>query len=281
MSTLVSIVMPAFAAERTIAAAVASVTAQSHREWELLLVADDGRDYGGLLEEAGIADARIRLLASRHPGSGPAAARNLGQRHATGTLVTRLDADDLYEPERLERLVPLALAHGVAGDNAVAFDERRGGALGTVLPPSEAIVPLQPYDVMLSPVPWCLVFRRELLPQWDETLRFAEDVLFNAGAFEHLERLPTLAKPLWRYRVMASSLSHRKGAVALAEATYRHLIAECDGGKQRFGKPALAAVWRRALEAKRALNSAYRAAHAAGTAASFQEFVLKRARAAG
>ena len=275
MSALVSIIMPASNAAATIAAAAASVVAQSHREWELLIVSDDGCDYARVLEEAGVSDARIRFLADEGPARGPAAARNLGQRHAAGELITRLDADDLYEPDRLRLMVPLALRHGVAGDNAAAHDESRG-VLGTVLPVSAGIVPLAPFELVLSPIPWCLLFRRDLLPEWDEDLRFAEDVVFNARAFEHVDRVPVLGRALWRYRVLASSLSHAKGAADLADATYAELIAECERGRPRLRKPELAPVWRRALEAKRALNSAFMAAYAQGEATSFQEFALKR-----
>ena len=277
MSGRVSIVMPAFDAAAAIAAAAASVMAQSHSDWELLVVADDGRDYRQVLTQAGIADKRIRFLRSAAPASGPAAARNLGQRHATGAFVTRLDADDRYEPERLQHLVPLALRHGVAGDNAVAYDASRGGALGTVLPPSTEIIPLGPFELMVSPVPWCLLFRRDFLPAWDEDLRFAEDVVFNARAFEHLERIPVLGQPLWRYRVVPGSISHAPDAGARAEAAYAGLIAECERGLSRFKTAELASVWRRALEAKLALNRGFMAAEGAGRAASFQEFVLKRA----
>ncbi len=276
MSALVSIIMPACNAAATIAAAAASVVAQSHPEWELLIVSDDGCDYARVLGEAGISDARIRFLADEGPARGPAAARNLGQRHAAGELITRLDADDLYEPDRLRLMVPLALRHGVAGDNAAAYDESRGGVLGTVLPLSEGIVPVAPFELVLSPIPWCLLFRRDLLPEWDEDLRFAEDVVFNARAFEHVDRVPVLGRALWRYRVMASSLSHAKGAAELADATYAELIAECERGRPRLRKPELAAIWRRALEAKRALNSAFMAAYAQGETTSFQEFALKR-----
>ena len=275
MSGRVSIVMPAFDSAATIAAAAASVMAQSRPDWELLVVADDGRDYRQVLADAGIADERIRFLGTAAPASGPAAARSLGQRHATGAFVTRLDADDCYEPERLQELVPLALRHGVAGDNVVAYDESRGGVLGTVLPPSTEIIPLGPFEVMLSPVPWCLLFRRDFLPSWDEDLRFAEDVVFNARAFERIERLPVLGRPLWRYRVMPGSISHAPDAGSLAEATYARLIAECEGCLPRFKKAELAAVWRRALEAKLALNRSFMAAARAGRAASFQEFVLR------
>jgi len=224
MGALVSIVMPALDAERTIAEAVASVAAQSYPDWELLIVADDGRDYAAMIHDAGLSDSRIRFFESAGIARGPAAARSVGQRHATGELVTRLDADDLYERDRLERLAPLALGHGVAGDNAVVFVDGDDKALGALLPPVDRTLAVGALETMTTPVSWCFMFRRDLLPEWDEDLRFAEDVVFNARAFEHLDTVPVLGRPLWRYRVASSSVSHARGANELADATYARLL---------------------------------------------------------
>ena len=242
MSALVSIVMPAWNAAATIAAAAASVVAQSHREWELLIVSDDGCDYARLIGEAGISDARIRFLADEGPARGPAAARNIGQRHAAGELITRLDADDLYEPDRLRLMVPLALRHGVAGDNAAAHDESRGGVLGTVLPVSEGIVPLVLFELVLSPIPWCLLFRRDSCRSGTRICASPRMSCSMRARSSMFDRVPVLGRALWRYRVMASSLSHAKGAAELADATYTRLIAECESGQPRLRKPELAAL---------------------------------------
>ncbi len=90
--------------ERFLAEAIASVLAQHHESWELLLV-DDGSTDGS----AGIARAfverhsdRVRYL--QHAGGanlGMSAARNLGLAHARGRYVGFLDADDTWLPEKL------------------------------------------------------------------------------------------------------------------------------------------------------------------------------------
>ena len=52
---------------------------------------------------------------------------NLGRRTARGRLVTRLDADDWYEPERLAILSPPALRRGVAGELLHGVEVTVGG----------------------------------------------------------------------------------------------------------------------------------------------------------
>jgi hypothetical protein len=71
----IGIVVPAYNAAPWIGGAVASVIAQTHRDW-MLVVVDDGSTDGtaGIVE--GFADARVRLV--RQANSGVSAARNCG-----------------------------------------------------------------------------------------------------------------------------------------------------------------------------------------------------------
>jgi teichuronic acid biosynthesis glycosyltransferase TuaG len=101
MQHLVSIIMPAYNAERYVADAVRSVLGQTCGDWELVVV-DDGSKDGTAEVVRGLAarDARIRLV--ERENGGQAAARNTGIRASHGTLVAFLDADDLWVGEKLE-----------------------------------------------------------------------------------------------------------------------------------------------------------------------------------
>jgi glycosyltransferase involved in cell wall biosynthesis len=104
MSARVSIVTPFLDAREFLADAVESVLAQSHEDWELLLV-DDGSADGSLDLARSLAsrDAeRIRILPADPARRGAAAARNRGIAAAGGVLVAFLDADDVYSPGKLE-----------------------------------------------------------------------------------------------------------------------------------------------------------------------------------
>lgn len=101
MQHLVSIIMPAYNAERYVADAIRSVLAQTYQDWELVVVDDGSKDgTAGIARDLAAQDARIRLV-SRENG-GQAAARNTGIRASRGTLVAFLDADDLWVEEKLE-----------------------------------------------------------------------------------------------------------------------------------------------------------------------------------
>jgi glycosyltransferase involved in cell wall biosynthesis len=98
-----SIVIPAFDAAGTIAAAVRSVLLQSVASFEILVV-DDGSTDGTaeIVERLKREDPRVHLF--RQSRGGPAAARNHALRHAHGELVTFLDSDDLLLPDYLARM---------------------------------------------------------------------------------------------------------------------------------------------------------------------------------
>lgn len=271
-----SILMPAFNADKAIADAVASVVAQTMKEWELLIIADDETNYLKVLKEHGICDKRIRFAKTHAAGSGASAALNLGRQFASGRVITRLDADDWYEPERLEILTPLAIRYGVAGDNAVAFDVAKKIQIGPWMQSSDAMFTLDPFSLMISPIPFALVFRHDMLPKWDEDLTFAEDVIFNARAFEHVREIPVVAKCLWHYRIHSSSLSHAVALSNRADETYAKLIEECESSRPRFCRLSLQKIFCEALFHKRALNRAFCVAHRSDHSLSFQEFVLNR-----
>jgi glycosyltransferase involved in cell wall biosynthesis len=86
--------------------AVASVLAQSYRDFELIVV-DDGSTE--ILDASALRDARIRYIRQEHAGR--VAARNRGLAEATGDYLAFLDADDVFAPQKLERQVALMDEH--------------------------------------------------------------------------------------------------------------------------------------------------------------------------
>src|SRR4051812_18502377 len=108
----VSVIIPAFNAEATIAQAVRAVRQQTFGDWELIVV-DDGSTDSTVQRAEAIDDCRIRLIAASHAGA--ARARNLGIAHARGELITFLDADDLWTAGKLEHQVEALRACPAAG----------------------------------------------------------------------------------------------------------------------------------------------------------------------
>jgi glycosyltransferase involved in cell wall biosynthesis len=94
----VSVIIPAFNAERWLGDAVASVMAQTMENWELLIVNDGSTDDTCAVAH-GFADPRIRVFDQAN--AGVSAARNAGITAARGEHICFLDADDVMLPENL------------------------------------------------------------------------------------------------------------------------------------------------------------------------------------
>ena len=115
---IVSVVIIFLNEERFLGEAVESVLAQTYQAWELLLVDDGSTDASTDIAQRYAArdPAQVRYLDHEgHVNHGMSATRNLGVRHARGPLVAFLDADDVWEPRKLEEQVALLEAHPEAG----------------------------------------------------------------------------------------------------------------------------------------------------------------------
>jgi glycosyltransferase involved in cell wall biosynthesis len=109
-SPAVSVIVPFLNCERFLDEAIRSVRSQPLRNFELLLVDDGSSDGSARIAAAHRAEdpARIRYLQHHDRGThGSGASRDLGIRSARGRYLAFLDADDIYEPQRLQRHVEL------------------------------------------------------------------------------------------------------------------------------------------------------------------------------
>ncbi|HQT26588.1 MAG TPA: glycosyltransferase family 2 protein, partial [Burkholderiales bacterium] len=225
---LVSIVMPAFDAKAWAIEAAASLLEQTYQNWELVVVSDDREDYGCILP----CDERIRHYRGRRYASGPAAARNVGLLRARGELVAHLDADDLFHPERLERLVPLAMEHGAALDNMRIIDFEKGSLIAFLFDVSRNSLSFD--DALDLNYPFFPVYRKSLISPWDEDIVFSEDVLFNLRIISKLSHVPVVNIPLMDYRVRSGSLSCSSGSCERAEEAYCAILGKLDASGMGF-----------------------------------------------
>lgn len=212
---LVSIVTPFFKAEAFLAQTINSVQAQSFKDWELLLIDDASPDRSGeIAAAAALEDPRLRLFTLAQ-NSGPAAARNLGLRHARGRYLCFLDADDLWQPEKLERQVAFIEETKAAVTYCMS---QRGNAdfsrLGRPLPVPDKLT----YRSLLQNT---AIVNSSSMVDLSQTGPLKLD---ESGFYDDYRLWLTLAKqglgfrglnlPLVLYRVVGGSTSSRKGRAA-------------------------------------------------------------------
>lgn len=105
-----SIVLSAYNEERWLPEAIESTLAQTHRDFELLLIDDGSTDRTlPIMQQYAARDARVRVIT--HENWGITRSRNDGTDRARGDWIAVMDADDVMLPERLERQAAFLAGH--------------------------------------------------------------------------------------------------------------------------------------------------------------------------
>lgn len=98
-----SVIMPTYNRGDRITAAIQSVQAQSHQNFELLIIDDGSEDNSRSVLEKVSEDARIQVFWNNHLGV--SAARNTGLQNASGQFVFYLDSDNVWTPDFLAAML--------------------------------------------------------------------------------------------------------------------------------------------------------------------------------
>ena len=104
-----TVVIPTRDRRLLVSETITAVMAQTHQDWELIVVDDGSTDDTREFLEA-LRDPRVRCVIRDSPG-GPSVARNAGLALARGEHIMFLDDDDLLRPETLARLSDALSAH--------------------------------------------------------------------------------------------------------------------------------------------------------------------------
>jgi len=107
---LVSVIMPVYNGRRYVKQAVDSVLAQTFTDFEFIII-DDGSNDGTdeILKRYAVADKRVRIIT--RTTQGVTRSLNEGLELAMGTLIARMDADDISKPTRFEKQVRFLKEH--------------------------------------------------------------------------------------------------------------------------------------------------------------------------
>lgn len=102
---LVSIIVPVYNNANFLNETIKTVSEQTYENWELIFIDDCSKDDGTkIIEKAIKENLKIKLIKLKE-NSGAAVARNTGIENAKGKYVAFLDADDLWEKEKLEKQI--------------------------------------------------------------------------------------------------------------------------------------------------------------------------------
>lgn len=134
---LISVVMPAYNAESTLAESLNSLALQSFRDFEVVLVDDGSNDRTLEIATQFSSFVSMRLLVNSQ-NLGVAASLNRGIAECDSTFVARLDSDDLAHPERLLKQLEFLNANvqvDLCGSNMPMFRSVESGPFSILSQP--------------------------------------------------------------------------------------------------------------------------------------------------
>ncbi|MGL4881058.1 MAG: glycosyltransferase family 2 protein [Waterburya sp.] len=108
----ISVIIPAYNAEKTISRTIESVQKQTFGDFELIIINDGSIDRTAEIVQ-NIKDLRLKLFS--YENGGVSVARNRGIHNASGDYLAFLDADDLWTNDKLEKQLAALEANPEAG----------------------------------------------------------------------------------------------------------------------------------------------------------------------
>lgn len=214
---LISVIIPAYNAEKTIHRAVRSVLAQTYPNVELVVVDDGSTDgTGDLLDSLAATESRIHVV--HQENGGVCAARNTGLNGAKGERICFLDADDELTEKALQTLFETMEATG--SDIVAGCCERvrpDGSSFENRYPiPEESWTwqALEPLEHSLADFPatysvWGKLYRREVIgdTRFVEGRRIHEDSFFLFQVFQQELTMTVTNFVTVRYHLTENSAS--------------------------------------------------------------------------
>lgn len=209
---LVSIVVPAYNAEKYISQTLDSILAQTYENYEVIAVDDcSGDNTLGILQAYAARDSRIHVLKNER-NSGVSRTRNFAVEAAGGELIAYLDSDDIWEKSKLEQQVRLFTEKKDAaiiytGSAFIDCDGKRGNYVMPVPEEMSYKELLKQNRISCSSV---LVRREYMLKYKMEGDNMHEDYAVWLRMLRDGAKAYGINQPLLVYRVSASSKSGNK-----------------------------------------------------------------------
>ncbi len=213
-SPKVSVLMPAYNAEKYIGEAIESILNQTFKDFEFIIIDDCSTDNTwGIIQKYAEKDNRIVILRNEKNSKIPKTL-NRGLSISRGKYIARVDADDWSYPYRLDKQINFMESHpevGVSGGNMEVCDETMNkiGLRRYNLDDGKIRKKIFRYSPFSHPL---IIFRADVaqnLRGYNEDLSDAEDydLYFRIGRYYKFSNLDDI---LLKYRVTKNSFSHSR-----------------------------------------------------------------------
>lgn len=235
MDDLISIIVPVYNVAPYIEASLDSVLAQTHTNWELILVDDGSTDgTGSVCDHYAERDSRIHVIHKENGGA--ADARNTGLDEAHGRYITFLDGDDYLSRDMMACLLEALVREDadLSICNYITVQGRAGGRAprediisAGVITGAEAVMRTFGDGSIPYVVPWNKLYKHEL---W-EGIRFPsgqirEDEFVAHRIFARCRRVALIEDALYYYTQRSDS-AMTNPSPAMEAAYYASMLDKC------------------------------------------------------
>lgn len=217
INDLISVIIPVYNGEKFLRDCLDSVTGQTYRDLQIILIDDGSKDQSGAIcDEYAAKDSRIEVIHCENGGQ--AEARNRGLKMAKGEWIGFVDDDDIIEAEMYETLIRNAKANDVlisgCSTLTVYEDGREYNAfenLSTGIRQSKDLISdIFYYDKNRYGALWNKIYHNSL----KDLLQFPagcqlEDYLVAVKVYLKAEKIYFEQKPMYHWIQWSSSQSHR------------------------------------------------------------------------
>ncbi len=235
MAQTVAIITPAYQAQDTLPSTVQSVLDQTHTDWQHWIIADDGFDYAGFLEERGLADQRQIFLTSGGIGRGASVTRNVALDRLETPYAAILDADDRLKPQKLEAAIEALAEYGIVTTAldvmAPDFSHLRFVGKGR----DGALTPGEHKWVSLSMDSMIVWDRRRGDGRYDPAMSNMTDLEFLLQLYRTIPQSYHLGTPLHDYIKRDGSMSNGKDVAAGMIASKSEILRRLESGHYGLG----------------------------------------------
>ena len=214
----ISIIIPVYNAAAYIEQCIRSVLQQTMQDIEVIAVNDGSTDNSAtILEQMALTDQRLKIY--KNNNQGVSTARNFGLQQATGTYIGFCDADDWMEPTMLEEMYNALITNNCNWAICNIYMIKEGQPVKTRLQLIDQVIDITDnrgdfvhalmrfnYDY----ANWNKLFDASIIRRhqirFEEDMTIWEDLLFNLQYLHYAKRVAIIAKPLYHYRILSTSL---------------------------------------------------------------------------
>ncbi|MCR5486019.1 MAG: glycosyltransferase [Lachnospiraceae bacterium] len=220
MKETVSVIIPVYNVERYLPDCIRSITGQTYKELEIILVDDGSTDGSGrLCDEAATGDGRVRVI--HQPNAGLSGARNAGLDAMTGSYVFFLDSDDTVLEHAVESMMGYIRDTDIVCCGIEAVDPEKGGCPltgeGSGYFSGRGAIGSMLFDGRINSAAWAKLYRSRLFRELRFPLgKIHEDEFTTYKLLDMSEQVYYTDERLYRYL-------KRPGSITGAGYTERHL----------------------------------------------------------